>query len=104
KSGRYGLSPATGMMPPDRLVNSASVQTQAWLARAPMFSATQRLPMARTAAALGVFSSQSLIDLYAASFDATDPDELGETEAWQLRLAFIGKDLDARMDRKSKRP
>ena len=96
-SWRYGLATATALMPPERLVNSASLQTQAWLARAPMFPATQRLPMARTAAALGVFSSQSLIDLYAASFDATDPDALGETEAWQLRLAYIGKDLDARL-------
>jgi len=96
-SWRYGLATATALMPPERLVNSASLQTQAWLARAPMFPATQRLPMARTAAALGVFSSQSLIDLYGASFDATDPDALGETEAWQLRLAYIGKDLDARM-------
>jgi hypothetical protein len=96
-SWRYGLSTATALMPPERLVNSSSVQTQAWLARAPMFPATQRLPMARTAAALGVFSSQSLVDLYAASFDATDPDTLGETEAWQLRLAYIGRDLDARM-------
>lgn len=96
-SWRYGLATATGMMPPERLVNSASPQTQAWLSRAPMFSATQRLPMARTAAALGVLSSQALLDLYGASFDATDPDTLGETEAWQLRLAFIGKDLDARL-------
>ncbi|MDP9423945.1 MAG: hypothetical protein M3Q19_14135 [Pseudomonadota bacterium] len=96
-SWRYGLATATALMPPDRLINSASLQTQAWLARAPMFPATQRLPMARTAAALGVFSSQSLTDLYAASFDATDPDTLGETEAWQLRLAYIGRDLDARM-------
>ena len=96
-SWRYGLSTATALMPPERLVNSSSVQTQAWLARAPMFPATQRLPMARTAAALGVFSSQSLVDLYAASFDATEPDTLGETEAWQLRLAYIGRDLDARM-------
>ncbi len=96
-SWRYGLASATGMMPPERLVNSATPQTQAWFARAPMFSATQRLPMARTAAALGVFSSQSLIDLYAISYDATDPDTLGETEAWQLRLAFIGKDRDARL-------
>ncbi|HXG82233.1 MAG TPA: hypothetical protein VNJ05_10575, partial [Sphingomicrobium sp.] len=96
-SWRYGLATATAMMPPERLVNSASPQTRAWLARAPMFPATQRLPMARTAAALGVFSSQALIDLYAASFDATDPDTLGETEAWQLRLAYIGRDLDARM-------
>jgi len=96
-SWRYGLSTATGMMPPDRLINSASIQTQAWLARAPMFPATQRLPAARVAAALGVLSSQALVDLYAASYDATDPDALGSTEAWQLRLAFIGKDLDARM-------
>ncbi len=96
-SWRYGLSTATALMPPERLINSSSLQTQAWLARAPMFPATQRLPMARTAAALGVFSSQALLDLYSASFDATDPDALGETEAWQLRLAYIGKDLDARM-------
>ena len=96
-SWRYGLSTATALSPPERLVNSPSLQTQAWLARAPMFPATQRLPMARTAAALGVFSSQALIDLYSASFDATDPDALGETEAWQLRLAYIGKDLDARL-------
>ena len=96
-SWRYGLATATAMMPPERLVNSASLQTQAWLARAPMFSATQRLPSARIAAGLGVLSSQALIDLYSASYDATDPDDLSGTEAWQLRLAFIGRDLDARM-------
>lgn len=96
-SWRYGLATATGMMPPERLINSSSLQTQAWLARAPMFPATQRLHAARIAAALGVLSSQSLIDLYATSYDATDPDELGSTEAWQLRLAFVGKDLDTRL-------
>jgi len=79
-SWRYGLSTATGMMPP-----------------APMFQATQRLPSARIAAALGVMSSQALIDLYSTSYDTTDPDELGSTEGWQLRLAFIGKDQDARL-------
>lgn len=96
-SWRYGLATATAMMPPERLVNSASPQTRAWLARAPMFPAAQRLPMARTAAGLGVLSSQALTDLYGAVFDATDPDALGETEAWQLRLAYVGRDLDARM-------
>lgn len=96
-SWRFGLATATGMMPPERLVNSASVQTQAWLARSPMFSATQRLPMARTAAALGVLSGQSLMDLYASAYDATEPDALGESEAWQLRLAYVGTDLDARL-------
>lgn len=96
-SWRYGLATATAMMPPERLINASSLQTQAWLARAPMFAATQRLPAARTAAALGVFSTQSLTDLYAASYDATDPDTLAGTEAWQLRLAFVGRDLDARL-------
>ena len=96
-SWRYGLSTATAMLPPERLMNTAGLQMQAWLARAPMFSATQRVPAARVAAGLGVLSSQALIDLYSASYDATDPDELGETDAWQLRLAFIGKDQDARL-------
>jgi hypothetical protein len=94
---RYGLSTATAMMPPERLMSAASLQTQAWFARAPMFSATQRLPAARIAAALGVFSAEALIDVYAADYDATDPDALGESDAWQLRLAFIGKDQDARL-------
>ena len=96
-SWRYGLSTATAMMPPERLLNSAPLQTQAWLARAPMFSATQRIPAARIAAGLGVLSSQALIDLYSNAYDATDPDQLGESDAWQLRLAFIGKDQDARL-------
>jgi hypothetical protein len=96
-SWRFGLATATGIMPPERLINSASIQTQAWLARSPMFSATQKLPMARTAAALGVLSGQSLLDLYTAVFDATDPDALGGTDAWQLRLAYVGTDLDARL-------
>lgn len=94
---RYGLATATAMMPPERLINASRPQTQAWLARAPMFSATQRLPVARTAAALGVFSTQALTDLYATSYDATDPDTLAGTEAWQLRLAFVGRDLEARL-------
>ena len=96
-SWRYGLSTATAMMPPERLVRASSLQTQAWLARAPMFPASARLASARVAAGLGVFSSQALIDLYAAAYDATDPDALGESDAWQLRLAFIGKDQDARL-------
>lgn len=96
-SWRYGLSTATGMLPPERLMNSASLQTQAWFARAPLFSATQRIPAARTAAALGIFSSQALIDLYSEAYDATDPDALGGTEAWQLRLAYVGRDRDARL-------
>ncbi|QDP20122.1 hypothetical protein [Sphingomonas xanthus] len=96
-SWRYGLSTATALMPPERLVNSATPRTRAWLARAPMFPASARIPSARFAAGLGVFSSEALMDLYAAAYDATDPDALGESDAWQVRLSFVGRTLDDRM-------
>jgi hypothetical protein len=96
-SWRFGLATATGMLPPDRLINAASPQVRAWQARAPLLSAAQRLDSARIATGLGVFSSQALLDLYSAIYDATDPDELSGTDAWQLRLAFAGRDLNARL-------
>jgi hypothetical protein len=95
---RFGLSAATGMLPPDRLVNAASVQLRAFEARAPLFSAQQRLDSAMIAAGLGVFSSQSLVDLYSAIYDSTDPSDLPTTDAWQLREAFIGKDEPTRLE------
>ncbi len=94
---RFGLASATGLAVPDRLFASASPQLRAWQARAPMLSIDQRLPAARIATGLGVFSGQSLVDLYSGQFDRTDPDELSQTDAWQLRLAFIGKDQPARL-------
>jgi hypothetical protein len=96
-SWRFGLATATGMVPPDRLLQSASPQLRAWQARAPLLTPQQRLASARVATGLGVFSSQSLIDLYSAIYDNTSPDELSETDAWQLRLAFVGKDLETRL-------
>ncbi|MGI8611292.1 MAG: hypothetical protein ACR2KH_03315 [Sphingomicrobium sp.] len=96
-SWRFGLATATGMTPPDRLLRSASPQIRAWQARAPLLSPAQRLDSARIATGLGVLSSQSLIDLYSLIYDATDPDQLSETDAWQVRLAFVGRDRDARM-------
>jgi hypothetical protein len=57
----------------------------------------QRLESARIATGLGVFSSQSLIDIYSLIYDSTDPDQLSETDAWQLRLAFVGRDREARL-------
>jgi len=38
-SWRYGLSTATAMMPPERLITAADPQVRGWLARAPMFAA-----------------------------------------------------------------
>src|SRR6185369_15292039 len=94
---RFGLATATGMVPPDRLIKPASSQLRAFQARAPLLSADERLDSARIAAGLGVFSSQSMIDLYSAIYDSTDPSDLPTTDAWLLRQAFVGKDRDSRI-------
>lgn len=96
-SWRYGLATATGMSPPQRLLDSASPQVHAWYARAPLIPFQDRLKAARIATGLGVFSSQALTDFYSWLYDATDPNELGGTDAWQLRLAFVGNDRQARL-------
>jgi hypothetical protein len=94
---RFGLATASGMVPPDRLIKGASPQLRAFQARAPLLSPQQRLESALVAAGLGVFSSQSLVDLYSAIYDSTDPGDLPQTDAWTLRQAFVGKDDDARL-------
>ena len=94
---RFGLSAAAGLAPPDRLLNAASPQLRAFQARVPLLPPAQRLGSALIAAGLGVFSSQSLIDLYSTIYDATDPGELPDTDAWQVRQAFVGKGTDARL-------
>ena len=91
---RFGLATATGMAPPVALIGAARPQLRAWQARAPMLSAEQRLASARIATGLGVFSSQALIDLYAQVYDLTDASDLGQTDAWQVRLAVAGKKQD----------
>jgi hypothetical protein len=94
---RFGLAAGSGMVPPDRLLNSASVQLRAFQARAPLLSPQQRLPSAIVAAGLGVFSSQTMVDLYSAIYDSTDAGDLADSDAWQLRQAYVGKDADARL-------
>ena len=94
---RFGLATGTGMVPPDRLMSEASPQLRAFQARAPLLSAQQRLSSAQVAAGLGVFSSQTLVDLYSAIYDSTDPGDLPASDAWQLRQAFVGKDADTRL-------
>ena len=94
---RFGLATATGIAVPDRLLSNTSPQLHAFQARAPLLTPQQRLNSALIAAGLGVFSSQSLVDLYSAIYDSTDPDDLPSTDAWQLRQAFAGKDEAARV-------
>jgi hypothetical protein len=95
---RFGLAAGTGMLPPDRLINAASPQLRAFEARAPLLSPQQRLDSAMVAAGLGVFSSQSLVDLYSLIYDSTDPTDLPATDAWQLRQAFVAKDEATRLE------
>lgn len=94
---RFGLATGTGMMIPDRLLDASSVQLRAFQARAPLLTAQQRLPSAMIAAGLGVFSSQTMVDLYSAIYDTTDPNDLSGSDAWQLREAFVGKDADTKL-------
>ncbi|WP_407826846.1 hypothetical protein [Sphingomonas sp.] len=94
---RFGLATGTGMVPPDRLMNAAPLQLRAYAARAPLLTAQQRLPSALVAAGMGVFSSQSMVDLYSQIYDSTDPTDLGDSDAWQLRQAYAGKDAETRL-------
>jgi hypothetical protein len=94
---RFGLATATGMVPPDRLLQRATPRMRAFQARAPLIAPQQRLQSAMIATGLGVFSSQSMIDLYSLMYDATDPSELPQTDAWQVRQAFVGRDRDTRL-------
>jgi len=94
---RYGLATATAMSPPERLIDSASPQLRAWYARAPLVPFEDRLDSARIATGLGVFSSQALTDFYSWIYESTDPNELGTTDSWQLRLAFAARSRSERL-------
>jgi len=95
---RFGLATGTGMVIPDRLINASSLQLRAFQARAPLLTPQQRLASAQIAAGLGVFSSQTMVDLYSSIYDTTDPNDLSGSDAWQLREAFVGKDQDTRLE------
>ena len=45
-----------------------------------------------------MFSSQTMVDLYSAIYDTTDASDLPDSDGWQLRQAFVGKDADTRMN------
>ena len=94
---RFGLATATGMTFPERLISDAPANLRAWQARAPMIASADRLASAKIATGLGVFSGQALMDLYALIYDATGEDDLPQTDAWQVRMAFVGKDQDTKL-------
>ena len=78
-------------------MNRVAPRVLAWQARSAILAPEARLAASRVATGLGVFSSQALIDLYSLIYDATDPSDLGQTDAWQYRLAMVGRDRDERV-------
>jgi hypothetical protein len=93
---RFGLASALGVLIPAPVLAASPVWFQAWLARAPMLAAADRVAPARIAAALGPMSSANLVDLYGRVMD-----EAGEVDtdspAGRLRAAYRGDDEDARL-------
>lgn len=97
-SWRFGLSAATGAEIPQRLLNAAPAQMRAWHARAPMVPLEQRVASAQTAAALGVFSNASLVQMYSLLTDALDVTEIQGSVGEKLRRAYAGRTAGARID------
>ncbi|WP_294391834.1 hypothetical protein [uncultured Sphingomonas sp.] len=93
---RFGLASALGVMIPQSLLSAAPVWFQAWLARAPMLSPSDRVTPARIAATLGPVSSANLVDLYGQVMDDNGDVEANSPFA-RLRAAYRGDDDDARL-------
>lgn len=95
---RFGLASATGLQIPERLMNNVGPHVQAWLARAPMLPLGQRMGAAQVAASLGVFSSDSLVEMHSLILDNTDPSEVAGTVGARLRTAYVSRDMNQRME------
>jgi hypothetical protein len=80
------------------LIGGAGPRINAWYARAPMVPIEQRLEAAWTAAALGVFSSHSLVEIYSLLLDATDPAEVAGTVGARLRTAWTERRPSERVE------
>lgn len=96
-SWRFGLATATNVEIPDELYATAGQQVRAWEARAPMLSASQRLPGSVTATRLGVFSGAAARGFYDAW--ASDPEAEGPAQdiADLLRTAYAGEATEERI-------
>ncbi len=95
---RFGLASATGVAIPPRLMTTVGPQVPAWQARSALVALEQRVNYAEQAAALGVFSSSALIDLYGLWFDESDPAERTGKPYQRLRTAYIGASAADRLN------
>ena len=95
---RYGLGAATGVEPPERLYEKAGRHVQGWRARAPMLSKDSRMRAADIAAALGVLSNRSMVDLYSATYDDPEAGDAWKAQAVTLRQAYTQATASERID------
>jgi hypothetical protein len=94
---RFGLGAATGVEPPERLYAQAGRHVQGWRARAPMLSIDSRMKAADSAAAIGVLSSQAMVDLYSAAYDDPEASDDRKALASVLRRAYTDDTAAARV-------
>ncbi|VWX58519.1 conserved hypothetical protein [Sphingorhabdus sp. 109] len=94
---RFGLGAATGVEPPDRLYAKAGRHVQGWRVRAPMLSIDSRMKAADYAAAIGVLSSQAMVDLYAAAYDDPETGDDRKALASTLRQAYTDDTAQSRL-------
>ena len=94
---RFGLASATGVEIPERLRADMPPQITAWMARAPMLPLEQRLEAGWVAAELGVFSSNSLVELHSLMLDQLGEADSGGTVGARLRTAWAAPSVDDRM-------
>lgn len=95
---RFGMGVATGAEIPEGLWSSAGRHVAAWRARSPHIALAERIEPARVAAALGVFSNQTLVSMYSALMDDLDPDELAGSPTDLLRAAYVRPDTAERLE------
>lgn len=93
---RFGTSTAVGLKIPDTLYGTVRPNVRAWAARAPMLSFADRRDDADWAAALGVFSSDALVDFYSAIADQSEARQGDSSPQTLLATAYTAPTPEAR--------
>jgi hypothetical protein len=96
-SWRHGLANATGIEPPAKLYEKMGRQVDGWVAQLPMLPVGSRIMASNEAAALGVMSNRSLVDLYSEALDDPDGKEPDKEKAELLASAYVAKDDAAKV-------
>jgi hypothetical protein len=96
-SWRFGIASATGLEIPKRLLDGAGPSVRAWQARAPMLPVEERTAAADTAASLGIFSNQALVEMYSLIADSTDPSDIEASVAGRLRRCYAARSFGDRV-------